>query len=96
MMKVCGGCGDIFCSFFVSSFPSQIGKIMARAAAEEGGGSEKVELGVQVIFHSVQDNHRVVRAREQPTHIFFEIKVKTTQRKVEIQFQKHSQLPETY
>lgn len=55
-----------------------------------------MELSAQVIFHSVQDNHSVVRAREQPRHIFFEIKVKTTQRKVEIQFQKHSQLPETY
>lgn len=94
-MKVCGGCVvTSFVHFFVSSSPSQIGKIMARAAAE--GGSEKVELSAQVIFHSVQDNHRVVRAREQPRHIFFEIKVKTTQRKVEIQFQKHSQLPETY
>lgn len=95
-MKVCGGCVvTSFVHFFVSSFPSQIGKIMARAAAE-GGGSEKVELSAQVIFHGVQDNHRVVRAREQSRHIFFEIKVKTTQRKVEIQFQKHSQLPETY
>lgn len=55
-----------------------------------------MELSAQVIFHSVQDNHSVVRAWEQPRHIFFEIKVKTTQRKVEIQFQKHSQLPETY
>ena len=60
------------------------------------GGSEKVELSVQVIFHSVQDNHSVVRALEQPRRIFFEIKVKTTQRKVEILFQKHSQLAETY
>lgn len=55
-----------------------------------------MELSAQVIFHSVQDNHSVVRAPEQPRHIFFKIKVKTTQRKVEIQFQKHSQLPETY
>lgn len=92
-MKVCGGC--VVTSFFVSSFPFQIGKIMARAAAA-GGGAEKVELSAQVIFRSVQDNHRVVRAWEQPKHIFFEIKVKTTQRKVEIQFQKHSQLPDTY
>lgn len=55
-----------------------------------------MELTTQVIFHSVQDNHRVVRAREQQRRIFLEIKVKTTQGKVEIQFQKHSQLPETY
>lgn len=54
-----------------------------------------MELTTQVIFHGVQDNHRVVRAHEQQRHIL-QIKVKTTQRKVEIQFQKHSQLPETY
>lgn len=60
------------------------------------GGPGKVELTTQVIFHDVQDNHGVVKAREQQRHIFLEIKVKTTQRKVEIQFQKHSQLPETY
>lgn len=60
------------------------------------GGPGKVELTAQVIFHGVQDNHGVVKAGEQQRRIFLEIKVKTTQRKVEIQFQKHSQLPETY
>lgn len=59
-------------------------------------GAGKVELAAQVIFHGVQDNHGVVKAGELQRHIFQEIKVKTTQRKVEIQFQKHSQLPETY
>ena len=67
---------------------------MAQGCCE--GGQGKVELTTQVIFHSVRDNHRVVKAGEQQRHIFLEIKVKTTQRKVEIQFQKHSQLPETY
>lgn len=79
---------DIFCSVF------RIGKIMAKGCCE--GGRGKVELTAQVIFHGVQDNHGVVKAGEQQRRIFLEIKVKTTQRKVEIQFQKHSQLPETY
>lgn len=61
-----------------------------------GRGAGKVELTTQVIFHAVQDNHGVVKAGEQQRHICLEIKVKTTQRKVEIQFQKHSHLPETY
>lgn len=60
------------------------------------GGAGKVKLTTQVIFHAVQDNHGVLKAQEQQRRIFPEIKVKTTQRKVEIQFQKHSQLPETY
>ena len=68
---------------------------MAKGCRCEGGRG-KVELTAQVIFHGVQDNHGVVKAGEQQRHIFLEIKVKTTQRKVEIQFQKHSQLPETY
>lgn len=55
-----------------------------------------MELPTQVIFHAVQDNHGVVKTGEQQRDIFLEIKVKTTQRKVEIQFRKHSQLPETY
>lgn len=80
--------GDIFCSAF--SDWQDNGEGLLR------GGPGKVELTTQVIFHGVQDNHRVVKAGEQRRHIFLEIKVKTTQRKVEIQFQKHSQLPETY
>lgn len=60
------------------------------------GGPGKVELATQVIFHAVQDNHGVVKTGKRRRRIFLEIKVKTTQRKVEIQFQKHSQLPETY
>lgn len=95
-MKVCSGSVvTSFVRFFFFGFPDwqDNGK---GCCCGGGGGSEKVELSVQVIFHGVQDNHRVVRAREQARHIFLEIKVKTTQRKVEIQFQKHSQLSETY
>lgn len=39
-----------------------------------------MELTTQVIFHTVRDNHRVVKAGELQRHIFLEIKVKTTQR----------------
>lgn len=70
-MEARSGCAvTSFVRFLFFFLPFQIGKIMARAAAGWGGGSEKVELSAQVIFHSVQDNHRVVRAREQPRHIF--------------------------
>lgn len=76
---------------------------MAKAAKREGwGGAGKAELTAQVIFQAVQDNHVAAQTPEQQRDIFLEIKVKTTQREVEILLQKkkeekkHSQLPETY
>lgn len=53
-----------------------------------GGGVGKEELTTQVIFHAVQDNHVAAKTPEQQRDIFLEIKVKTTQREVEILFQK--------